>query len=232
MNAAFEELDYRATPLGELTLWRRHALSVPGAVVYEVRLAGEFLMSSLVNDSERALATRVLPRLGQRPCDVLIGGLGLGHTAQTALQFPQVRSVVVVEKLPEIIDWHRRELVPLGRELSTDPRCELRCADFFALVGGAPERRFDAVLLDIDHSPRDLLDAGHGSFYTAGGLRRLKEHLKPDGIFALWSADPAGDSFLSALKDVFDDVETHAIDFYNPHIGQRDTNFIYAASVT
>ena len=51
MPADFEELDYAETPLGELILRRRKVLSLD-VDVYEVKLDGSFLMSSLVNDSE------------------------------------------------------------------------------------------------------------------------------------------------------------------------------------
>ncbi len=44
------------TPLGPLCLRRRELLSDPGTVVTEVTLNHQFLMSSLHNDSERALA--------------------------------------------------------------------------------------------------------------------------------------------------------------------------------
>ncbi len=80
-----EELDYQKTPLGELVLRRRRSPSVPDEPVYEVKLGDEMLMSSSVNVSERALATLALDQWGDGPCDVLVGGLGLGYTAAAAL---------------------------------------------------------------------------------------------------------------------------------------------------
>ena len=50
----FEELDYAQTALGELILRRRR--TTRGEEVFEVKLDGAFLMSSLVNTSEIALA--------------------------------------------------------------------------------------------------------------------------------------------------------------------------------
>lgn len=78
MSINFQELDYQQTPLGELILRKRRALSMGGQLVYEVKLDNAFLMSSLINEAERALATRTLRELAGQPCDVLVGGLGLG----------------------------------------------------------------------------------------------------------------------------------------------------------
>lgn len=81
-------------------------------------------MSSLFTASEIALA-----RLGLAPLrddgalDVVVGGLGLGYTAQAVLKHSAVRSLVVVEMLEAVIDWHREGLLPLGPELTADPRC-------------------------------------------------------------------------------------------------------------
>ena len=84
-RGAFEELDYGMTPLGELILRRREVLSLGRIEVFEVQLNGQFLMSSLVNDTEIALANFALPLLTCTECDVLVGGLGLGYTAKAKL---------------------------------------------------------------------------------------------------------------------------------------------------
>ena len=128
MNRWFEELDCRRTPLGELVLQRRRVLALDGAEAVEVRLNGEYLMSSLFHEAEEALARLGLGALsgGGANWDVVVGGLGLGYTAAAALAFPQVSRLVVVEALEPVIDWHRQGLVPNGRELSADPRCEFR----------------------------------------------------------------------------------------------------------
>ena len=97
----------------------------------------------------------------------MVGGLGLGYTAEAVLADDRVRGLVVVDALAPVISWHRQELVPLGRTLTTDPRCRLQLGDFFAMSRESgfdpdtPDRRFDAVLVDIDHSPRHQLDAGN-----------------------------------------------------------------------
>jgi spermidine synthase len=237
MGKQFEELDCQQTPLGELILRRRRVVSLPGTVVYEVKLDGRFLMSSLVNEAERALARIALYDRAEGPCDVLVGGLGLGHTVAAALEFPVVRSVTVIEYLRPVIDWHRAGLGPLGQRLTGDPRCRIVHADFFDFVrtGGTAAvdeelpRAYDAILVDIDHSPRCWLHADHASFYSSAGLRSSRKLLRPQGIFALWSADPPDTTFTARLAEIFTDVEAHEIRFRNPLLNRRDSNTIFIA---
>ena len=235
MKPLFEELDYRQTPMGELILQRRRVLALDGAEAVEVKLNGEYLMSSLFHVAETELWKIGLGTLDGEGWEVVVGGLGLGYTAAAALAFPQVARLVVVEALEPVIDWHRRGLVPNGRELSADPRCELLLADFFALARGEgfdparPGRRWDAVLLDIDHTPSHLLNGAHGDFYTEDGLRRMKRFLQPGGVFAMWSDDDPDEAFLSVLRKVFGNAEGHACVFDNPLTQQKTSNGLYVA---
>src|SRR4051812_36307410 len=113
MSLYFEELDFRPTPMGALSLRRRRQLST-GIDVYEIKLGDEFLMSSLFTVAEIALARLGLGALQRTALDVVVGGLGLGYTAQAVLEDKRVRSLVVVDALPEVIEWHERGLLPLG----------------------------------------------------------------------------------------------------------------------
>ncbi|HUF20697.1 MAG TPA: hypothetical protein VMP00_08075 [Burkholderiales bacterium] len=237
MEIDFEELDYCQTSIGELSLRRRRVLSLGGVEAYEVKLGDEFLMSSLFNEGEVALAKLGLAGTEAGHPDVVVGGLGLGYTAAAVLDFPSVRSLLVVEALDAVIDWHRNELVPLGARLAADPRCRFVHGDFFAMAGvqgsgfdpQAPDRRFHAVLLDIDHSPRDLLHARHSSFYEAAGLRGLCDRLQPGGTFALWSNDPPDDAFLQALGTVFAETHANVVRFHNPLLNHEASNTLYVA---
>ncbi len=241
MPAAFEELDVQATPMGELILRRRQVLSLGGRDVWEVLLDGRFLMSSLVHDSERALTDLGLATLAEGSdaspaLHVLVGGLGLGYTAATALEAPGVTSVTVVDALPAVIDWHRRGLVPLGETLAHDPRCTLMAGDFFAqaaegTLGGdsRPAAGWDAILVDIDHSPRALLHPSHEAFYAVDGLTRLRGQMAPGGVFALWSADLPEQWVTDNLGQVFEGVRAEVVEFENPLIDRDDANTIYLA---
>ncbi len=234
MSARFQELDWRRTPLGELVLRRRWDL-VFDREVYEIKLNDEFLMSSLFTVSEVALARLALEDL-RAPLDVVVGGLGLGYTARTVLENPNVRSMLVVDALGDVIDWHRQGLLPGGRELADDPRCTLLHGDFFAMSRStdgfdptAPGRRFHALIVDIDHSPRHLLHPGNADFYQPAGLRRLAELLVPGGVFALWSNEPPDDHYTATLTDHFAQARAEVVRFPNP-LQQRDaTSTIYVA---
>ena len=103
MNLLFEELDYAVTPIGAISLRRRRDLKLD-LDVYEIKLGEEFLMSSLFTASEIALAQLGMSACKNGPVDVVVGGLGLGYTAQTALPHPSMRSLLVVEFLEPVLE--------------------------------------------------------------------------------------------------------------------------------
>jgi len=233
----FEELAWRETPMGEISLRRRRDPQLD-VDVFEGKLGDEFLMSSLFTVAEielSRLGLAALPGPPDRPLDVVVGGLGLGYTARTALEDPRVRSLTVVEALGEVVDWHRRDLLPDTVGLAADARVRLLEGDFFALAAGEgfdreqPGRRFDAVLLDVDHSPRHVLHPSHAAFYSADGLRRLRRLLADDGVFALWSDDPPDEEFLPVLREVFVEVGGHVVEFANPLTRGTSANTVYLA---
>jgi len=233
--ARIEELAWGHTPMGTISLRRRLEPTLR-VDVYEVKLDDEYLMSSLFTTAEVELARLGLARLAGTDLDVVVAGLGLGYTARAVLQDSRVRSLTVVEALPEVIDWHRRELLPDTAGLAADPRTHLVEGDFFALLRsdagldpGRPGRRFHAVLVDIDHSPRHVLMPNHADFYTRAGLRRLPRHLHPGGVFALWSDDPPDGDVQTELADVFPRTEAHVVIFPNPLTGGRSANTVYVA---
>ena len=233
MSALFEELDYRPTRMGALSLRRRRDLST-GSDLYEIRLGEEFLMSSRYTASEIALAKLALAAVSASEIDVVVGGLGLGYTAKAVLDDARVRSLLVVEALPEVVEWHRAGLIPLGAELSADARCRLEVGDFFVRAASgtgfdpdAPGRRFHAVLADIDHSPANLLDPSHAHFYSREGLRRASAHLLPGGVFGLWSNDPPDEGFERELSEVFGTSDAQVVTFDSSDERRPATNTIY-----
>ena len=236
MSQNFEELDYRPTELGDLVLRRRRLLSLGGVEVYEVKLGDAFLMSSLFHTVEDALAHLGLAELSAGRWDVVVGGLGLGYTAVAALEHENVASLLIVEALHPVIEWHQRGLVPLGATLTGDSRAGMIHADFFARAQSTegfdpeePHRKFHAVLLDIDHSPRNLLHSRNAAFYEAEGLRALAAHLHPGGVFALWSDDPPDDEFLGTLGTAFGNARAHIVTFDNPLLEEQSASTVYVA---
>ncbi|MEV0680124.1 spermidine synthase [Actinosynnema sp. NPDC050436] len=235
MGARFQELDRRPTTLGELVLRRRWD-PVADREVHEIKLDDEFLMSSLFTAAEEELARLALAGMSA-PLDVVVGGLGLGYTARTVLADPNVRSLLVVDALDAVIDWHRRGLVPGGTDLAEDPRCTLAHGDFFALARSpegfdpeVPHRRFHAVIVDIDHSPRHLLHPDNADFYQPAGIARLADRLHPGGVFALWSNDPPDEDCTAALSTHFAHTTAEVVRFPNPLQGGESTNTVYLAT--
>ncbi|MGX0904683.1 spermidine synthase [Roseovarius sp. MBR-79] len=221
MSAMFEELDYQPTDIGAISLRRRRDLRL-GLDVLEIKLGEEFLMTSAFTASEVALA-----RLGLAACkgdalDVVVGGLGLGYTAREVLASDRVARLAVVEYLQPVIDWHESGLVPLGPELTGDPRCRFIRGDFFALTGtphgydpAMPAQRHDAILVDIDHSPE--------------GLRDVLRHLRPGGIFGLWSNERPDAEFTARLAGVFAKAWAEEVVFENPLQDRPFTQAVYLA---
>jgi len=243
LNPRFQELGYRPTPMGVISLRRRWDPLV-GEDVYEIKLDDDFLMSSAFTAAEVEVARLALAELRAAPgaeppdgYDVVVGGLGLGHTALTVLDDPGVRSLLVVEALGEVVDWHRDGLIPAGAVLGADPRCRLACGDFFARALGAegldpstPGRRFHAVVVDIDHSPRHLLNPSHAPFYEPEGVRRLAGSLYPGGVFALWSNDPPDADYEEVLRQVFTGVRSEVVTFASPYQEGPASNTVYLAT--
>jgi spermidine synthase len=228
MSAYFEELDYRPTPIGALILRRRRELSL-GIDVFEIKLGEEFLMSSLFTASEIALARLGLAELSGTDLDVVVGGLGLGYTAQAVLEHKSVKSLVIVEAFDAVVDWHEKGMLPLGPTLTTDPRVRFVLGDFFAMAASkegfdsdAPARRFDAILVDIDHSPDLLLDSQNADFYQPAGLKRLSARLHPGGVFGLWSNELPDAAFTARLADIFATARAERVTFHNP-LQNRDS---------
>ena len=235
MSVNFEELDYRPTPIGALSLRRRRSPST-GLDVYEIKLGDEYLMSSQFTAAEIELARLVLSALARGDLDVVVGGLGLGYTAQAVLEHASVRSMVVVDALGEVIEWHEKGLLPLGKQLTSDPRCRFVHGDFFAMTLSAegydpqaPSRRFDALLVDIDHSPTKLLHPRNAALYEREGLARLAEHLQPGGVFALWSNDPPDEVFERVLASAFATTAAHVVTFDDLAGEHIATNTVYVA---
>ncbi len=231
MARRFEELDAQETRMGLISLRRRTDPQLQ-VEIYEVKLGDEFLMSSLFTVAERQLATLGLAAAPGRRLHVMVGGLGLGYTGITALLDDRVASLEVVDALGEVIGWHERGLLPEAATLTTDPRARLVEGDFFAMMRDEPsaEPAYDVVLLDVDHTPRHVLHPSHEPFYTASGLRELRRHLRPDGVFAMWSDDPPDDDFLAALDEVFVTSHAEVVTFANPITRGESTASVYVAT--
>lgn len=236
MGLMFEEIDSQPSLLGEITLRRRRIPALGERDIYEVKLGDEFLMSSMFVDAEVALADLGLEMTEGQALKVVVGGLGLGYTAEAALRHDRVDELLVVDALDTVIRWHEQGKVPLGKVLNADDRCRYVLGSFFDLAvseaGFDPEQPgkvFDAILLDIDHSPRALLHDSSASFYTGESLGKMAAHLRPGGVFAMWSNDPPDEEFMATLRTLFTDVDARVVSFFNPFQNRESTNTVFLA---
>ncbi len=227
MSPLFEVLDLQDTELGELCLRRRELLSRPGMIITEVTLDQGFLMSSYHTESERRLAELALEMHTGKDLSVLVGGLGLGFTAQSALASSRVARVEVVELLDPVIAWIEKGWLPTGEAFSSDPRLEVVQGDVYARLLGPAQRQFDLILIDVDHAPDEPLDTESGAFYTPDGLAAVIQHLNPGAVLAVWSTDPSP-TFEHNLKSVFGHVEIEVVRWWNDliDVDKEDTLFM------
>ena len=224
----FEILAYEPTELGMLCLRRRELLCEPGTVITEVTLNHEFLMSSYLTASERALSEVALTMHAGTNLRVLVGGLVLGYTAQAALQSDRATRCEVIEYLPQVIEWLAQGMVPLSEELNAESRLHVTHGDVYQKLLSPPEESHDLILIDVDHSPDENLGTANGQFYTADGLRRAKRHLAEGGILGVWSYAESS-PFVDALREVFREVRVEPVTVFNNLINVEQTDWLFFA---
>jgi spermidine synthase len=141
---------------------------------------------------------------------VLIGGLGLGFTLKRVLELVGKKAVVhVSELLPEVVQWNRELLGKVNGELLKDPRVEVLIQDVFQVLRGVSgAARYDAILLDVDHTPASWVQVKNARLYERAGFRAVGRALAPDGLVAYWSAgeEPL---FVQRLGQAGFQVQTH-----------------------
>jgi spermidine synthase len=171
---------------GEVLLRRR---SGNRTTVTELIVDGVFAMDDVDTSTERALATETLRRCPGGALRVLVGGLGLGWTAATVLADPRVTEADVVELQPALVGWAAGGLLPGLPELPAR-RLRLRVGDVRDALAAAPGS-WDAVLLDVDNGPAFLVHRTNAALYEGAGLATALAALRPGGVLAIWSSDPA-----------------------------------------
>ena len=156
------------------------------------------LMSTALTFSEQQLAElgcqKLLVGSPLRPAHprVLIGGLGLGFTLKRALELVgSPATVEVAELMAPVIEWNRTHLVEFNGPLLDDPRTVILQGDLFEIISQKKPGSYDALLLDIDNTPDDLITSGNGRLYSPGFLEKLRQVITPQGCIAYWLSEPA-----------------------------------------
>lgn len=174
----------------------------------ELRVNGVFVMDTAETSTERLLARAALEEAAD-PERVLVGGLGMGFTVRELLADPRVRSVVVAELEPAVVDWMSDGTLP-GADLLADRRVEVVTGDVRDVVSGAPTESLDALLLDVDNGPGYLVHDGNAAVYTEEFLAVCRRVLRPGGALTVWSAAPAPE-LAQTMTDVFDDCRARRL---------------------
>lgn len=195
---------------------------------FSIRMGGREIMSSRAHGSEDALAERACDRIaGRSRPRILVGGLGLGYTAAAALQRigPGGR-VIVSELVPAVVQWNRGPLGHLAGYPLQDPRVTVIEGDVVRILQAEP-RAFDAILLDVDNGPEDLIRKGNERLYTRTGLENIRAALRPGGVLAVWSAGP-DQAFAQRLRRAGFQVNEARVPARGPGGGRRHTLWLAA----
>ena len=221
MGGEIVEIARAESERGEVVLRRR---PTEGADVIELRVNGVFVMDTLETGTEIELAAAALD-LVPDPRDVVVGGLGLGFTAQRVLADTRVERLVVVEIEDSLVRWMREGTVPHGPALLADQRIKIVNADILMAIAEA-RSTYDLILLDVDNGPGYLVHDENVRVYEASFLKRCGDLLNPGGVLVIWSAAPAPE-LLAAMHAVFGDAEEQAHDVLLQD--RPETYFLYVA---
>ena len=187
----YVEVARGSSPRGVVVLRARHEGEGTEPVL-ELRVNGVFVMDTRETASEQRLATVALAEVAS-PRAVLVGGLGLGFTAQAVLADRRVERVVVVEAEDSLVRWMRDGTVPHGPTFLADERLTLVTADIRQAVAEAADATYDLVLLDVDNGPGQLVHEDNAAVYGRGFLGAVADVLRPGGAVAVWSASESAE---------------------------------------
>jgi len=172
----------------EIALRRRY---LGDKVTDELIINGAFAMDSDHTESEVALADA----MGPNPGTILVGGLGLGITAERLLAIGATH-VDVVELSGPLVEWARAGLTPALGRLATDPRVTIHHGDVATILCEQPSLPglfgpWDGICLDTDNGPDFLIHESNACMYTTDGIRAALGHLNPGGRLSIWSQGPS-----------------------------------------
>jgi spermidine synthase len=223
----WEEIDRAEVPGGEGEVILRKR-----GTEFSIRTATTELMNSRLHGSEDALAeltcSRILRKTGRR---ILIGGLGMGYTLASALQYSGGDSLITVaELIPAVVRWNRDHLGHLvGNPLDND-RVSIQQEDVAETIS-REKSAWDAILLDVDNGPDGLTRKANDRLYGLSGLRSAFLALRAGGILSVWSSG-TGKQFTRCLEQCQFQTEMVTVRARKPGKGARHTIWLATKSLT
>ncbi len=194
---------------------------------YYMNVNGVPLMSTYASSSEQQMAELACADLPKN-ARILIGGLGFGFTLRRVLELcPPDAIVDVAELLPVVVEWNREFLSEVNGRLVDDSRVRIHTRDVADMIKHVnKDRRYHAILLDVDNSPDPLVQRGNAGLYDDAGVARAKAALQPGGRVVYWSANQ-DKSFTRALAKIYSNVECVAAKAYPK--AKRFTHTLFVA---
>ncbi|MEI6126376.1 MAG: hypothetical protein WCQ99_07465 [Pseudomonadota bacterium] len=182
-------LDSSLTPdkSGKLQLYQR-------GDDFFISFDGKELMNSRMHGSEEVLARLACtPVAGRVKVRVLVGGLGLGYTLAAALSVLRDDArIIVAELVPAVVQWNRSILGGLAGHPLNDSRVIVQEHDVCSVLK-SEQGCFDAVMLDVDNSPKSMTQKSNDWLYSDEGLSVIYMALRSEGVLTVWSAASESD---------------------------------------
>lgn len=115
------------------------------------------------------------------PRRVLVIGLGSGMTADAARSVEGVRSVRVLELVPEVVEAARRDFREANHAVLSDSRVRVEARDAAHALRGMTET-FDAIVSE----PSNPWVTGMSDLFTREAFLAARARLSPGGTFGAW----------------------------------------------
>jgi spermidine synthase len=182
----WQTLDSITTREGKLELRQR------GERDFLITIGGRVLMTSTAHDSEDELARLPCTALtGRSGAQVMLGGLGMGHTLRAALDLlPRMSRITMVEISQRVVDWCRGPLALLTDGAIADPRVTVVVDDVARVIARAPAASYHAIILDLYEGPHHAANRNGSPLYGTKAVERMFAALAPEGVLAVWSEEP------------------------------------------
>ncbi len=168
-----------------------------------LRVNGKTDATSVGDLCTQVLASHLPMLMKEETPEVLIVGLGSGVTAGSALRYPEVKRVDVVEISPEVAEAARRFFGPFNGNAFSDERMRLALEDAKTFLQ-TTTNRYDVII----NEPSNPWMAGVAAVFSHEYYTEIRNRLKPGGLAAQWlqvyeTDDRTADLAVNTFNSVF-----------------------------